>query len=61
MKGLTLFLAGLLIGVLYGRQNHSAATEVAVDVEDLLSSSAFPSTIRLRARPVSKGSENPAR
>jgi len=60
MKPLTLFLAALLLGYLWGRQTEAA--ELAVEVDDLMSPTTYRRTVRLRngpQPPVSKGVSKP--
>jgi len=57
MKGLAVFLAGFLTGLLLARQEQSAL-ELAVDIDDLMTPNVFNHRIRVNSRPpqpVSKG------
>jgi len=58
MKGLAVFLAGFLTGVLLASRQQSPAFELVVDVDSLLSPTVFDHRLRLRcqpSQPVSKG------
>jgi len=56
MKGLAVFLAGFLTGVLLASRQQSPAFELAVDVDNLLSPTVFDHRLRCQpSHPVSKG------
>jgi len=57
MKGLTVFLAGFLTGILLASQEQSPACELAVDIDDLMTATVFDRRIRLHSRPVQRVSK----
>lgn len=64
MKAATLFMLGLLVGLLCARQQTPPPCEFALDIEELASNYVRSRTIRFRSRssgPVSKGSAPAAR
>jgi hypothetical protein len=56
MKNLTLFLAGLFVGILCCRPRRAELGKLALDVEELASPSIYRRTILLRLDPVPQGS-----
>ncbi len=56
MKNVTLFLAGLFVGILCCRPRRAEPCKLALDIDELASPTLFRRTILLRLDPVPQGS-----